>query len=413
MKYKLVLIVFLMCLINSKSNAQLGIGTNAPNASAVLDVATTNKGLLIPRMTNAQKNAISNPATGLTVYCTDCEAAGLLNIFNGTNWVNLNGNISNYPSITTTAISSITTTSASSGGNLTSIGTSNVTARGVCWNTSPNPTTANSKVNISGTITSAGSFTSSLTGLTATTTYYVRAYATNGSGTSYGEEFSFTTATPVPLAGSYSFNGTNQYLSLTTGLTFGTGAFTVEGWIYNTGTLNADGIIGYPTDAPAPANTGALFLGFFDNKQVTTTVNNSNAQNTYTYLFTNAITANAWHYFIYNKNASGLAAVFIDGVKSTNTIQDNNNYFGPSTWIGRNYWDGYWPGYITNLRVTIGAAIYDSNALTGTIPNPTSPLTSSGNTKLLLLGTSPISDAAGVQTITNNGTVTISTLKPY
>ena len=100
--------------------------------------------------------------------------------------------------------------------------------------------------------------------------------------------------------------------------------------------------------------------------------------------------------------------------KSTNTYTDVNNYFGPSTWIGRNYWGGsYWPGYITNLRVTIGAAIYDSNALTGTIPNPDRPLTSSATTKLLLLGTSPISDAAGVQTITNNGTVTISTLKPY
>ena len=147
-------------------------------------------------------------------------------------------------------------------------------------------------------------------------------------------------------------------------------------------------------------------------QEIITTVNSATGRNTYNFIFTNAITTNAWHYFIYNRNANGLAAVFIDGVKSTTHI-DANNYFGPSTWIGRNYWDGYWPGYITNLKVTIGAAIYDSNALTGTIPNPDRPLTSSATTKLLLLGTSPISDAAGVQTITNNGTVTISTLKLF
>ncbi len=411
MKYKLVLIVFLMFLINSKSNAQLGIGTNAPNSSAMLDVSTTNKGLLIPRMTNAQKIAISNPATGLTVYCTDCENGGLINIFNGTNWVKLDGNASNTPAITTTSISAITTTSATSGGTINSIGGSNVTARGVCWNTSPNPTTTNSKVNISGTITTAGSFTSSITGLTASTTYYVRAYATNGTGTSYGDELSFTTVTPVPLAGSLSFNGSSQYLTLTgssPGLTFGTGAFTVEGWIYNTSNFIQDPILGYTS---TPANTGSLSLWIDDPRYVYTNFNSGGGFSR-SYIFTNAITSNAWHYFIFNRNADGLAAVFIDGVKSTTNI-DNTNYFGPTTEIGR-FYNGYWPGYITNLKVTIGAALYDSNTATGIITNPYSPLTSSGTTKLLLLGNSVTTDAAGVQTtITNNGTVTLSTLKPF
>ena len=194
MKYKLILFVFLMCLINSQSNAQLGIGTNSPNASAMLDVTATNKGLLLPRMTNTQKNAISNPATGLIVFCTDCGTAGLMNMYNGTDWVRLDGNISNTPSLTTTAISAITATTATSGGNVVSIGGSSVSAKGVCWSTSPNPTIANSKTTDG---IGSGSFTSNIGSLTSNTTYYVRAYATNTSGTSYGNETSFTTSLAV------------------------------------------------------------------------------------------------------------------------------------------------------------------------------------------------------------------------
>ena len=94
------------------------------------------------------------------------------------------------PTVTTNQISSITQTTASSGGNVTSDGNSTVTARGVCWSTSSSPTTSNSKTTNSSGI---GSFTSSITGLSANTTYYVRAYATNGEGTAYGSNVSFTT----------------------------------------------------------------------------------------------------------------------------------------------------------------------------------------------------------------------------
>jgi len=96
------------------------------------------------------------------------------------------------PTVTTTAISSITTTTASSGGNVTSDGNQSVSARCVCWNTSTDPTTANSTTSNG---TGTGSFTSSITGLSANTTYYVRAYATNASGTSYGSNENFTTNT--------------------------------------------------------------------------------------------------------------------------------------------------------------------------------------------------------------------------
>ncbi len=98
------------------------------------------------------------------------------------------------PTVTTTAVSSIANTTAITGGNVTSDGGAAVTARGVCYSTSPAPTTANSVV-AGGTGT--GTFTSNLIGLTAGTTYYVRAYATNSIGTSYGAEVSFATTNVV------------------------------------------------------------------------------------------------------------------------------------------------------------------------------------------------------------------------
>ena len=94
------------------------------------------------------------------------------------------------PTVTTTSITNITPTIASSGGNVTSGGGATVTARGVCWSISSNPTTANSHTaDGSGT----GVFSSSLTGLTPNSLYYVRSYATNNIGTAYGNEVSFTT----------------------------------------------------------------------------------------------------------------------------------------------------------------------------------------------------------------------------
>ncbi len=94
--------------------------------------------------------------------------------------------------ISTAAVSSITQTTAVSGGTIAYQGASAITARGICWSTSPNPTIANS---ITSNGTGIGTFTSNLSGLVAGTTYYVRAYATNGSGTSYGNQVSFATQT--------------------------------------------------------------------------------------------------------------------------------------------------------------------------------------------------------------------------
>ncbi len=94
------------------------------------------------------------------------------------------------PNLTTNLATEITHTTATSGGNINSDGGLPVTARGVCWSTSPNPSITDSHTNNdSGT----GTFISNITGLSPSTTYYVRAYATNEAGTAYGNEVSFTT----------------------------------------------------------------------------------------------------------------------------------------------------------------------------------------------------------------------------
>ncbi len=98
--------------------------------------------------------------------------------------------LSGIPVVMTTEVSDVTGNSALCGGTVTDGGGLEITARGVCWSTSHNPTLSDSHTSDgSGT----GSFTSSLTGLSASTTYYVRAYATNSYVTIYGGEQSFTT----------------------------------------------------------------------------------------------------------------------------------------------------------------------------------------------------------------------------
>ena len=96
------------------------------------------------------------------------------------------------PLLTTKTISSITQTTAKSGGSIGTDGGAPITASGVCWGTTVNPTIVTNAKTTDGAV--IGAFTSSITGLTAGTTYHVRAYATNSAGTGYGEDVSFTSS---------------------------------------------------------------------------------------------------------------------------------------------------------------------------------------------------------------------------
>ena len=109
------------------------------------------------------------------------------------------GNLVNFttigilPTVVTTSVANPTQHTATCGGNVNNQGSSAVTARGVCWSTSQNPTTSDAKTTDGA---GTGNFTSNITGLTVNTTYYVRAYATNGSGIGYGNQEIFSTGTP-------------------------------------------------------------------------------------------------------------------------------------------------------------------------------------------------------------------------
>jgi hypothetical protein len=95
------------------------------------------------------------------------------------------------PVISTSTITAITSTTATSGGNVTSDGGGGaVTSRGVCWGASANPVVS---PDCTSNGTGTGSFVSAITGLSPLTPYHVRAYATNSSGTAFGEDISFTT----------------------------------------------------------------------------------------------------------------------------------------------------------------------------------------------------------------------------
>jgi uncharacterized protein (TIGR02145 family) len=156
---------------------------------------------------------------------------GEMMYWNGTSWVNLapgqNGQAlilvngipswsgAAYATVTSSQVSNISYYSASAGGNISSDGGVPLTARGVVWSTSTEPTVSLTTKTSDGTGT--GTFTSTISGLTAGATYYVRAYATNSAGTSYGSELTFTTITLSPATVTSSEVSNISYYSASAG----------------------------------------------------------------------------------------------------------------------------------------------------------------------------------------------------
>ncbi len=147
------------------------------------------------------------------------------------------------PTVTTAAVTNITVTTATSGGNVTSDGGAEVTAKGVCWGTSTGPTITGSKTSDG---TGTGSYTSSLTGLTENAKYYVRAYATNSEGTSYGNEVNFTTSQVVAATVT---TATVTSISSTTAVSGGT--VSADGG----GTVTARGVCWSTTTGPTVSDS--------------------------------------------------------------------------------------------------------------------------------------------------------------
>ncbi len=139
------------------------------------------------------------------------------------------------PTVTTNTVSSITTATAVCGGNVTADGGASVTAKGICWDVNPEPTTALLTKTNDG--SDVGSFVSNMSGLSAGTTYYVRAYATNAKGTAYGNQVIFQAdsgALPSLLTNSASNITSGSALCGGEVLTDGGSAITTRGICWNT-----------------------------------------------------------------------------------------------------------------------------------------------------------------------------------
>ena len=167
----------------------------------------------IPLTTNSPIVSGIAKAKNVNLYST---SGAILTVNNGANLqiencpvTKTENSCPTLPVLTTSFIFNLTQTSVVSEGNIAYSGNSNITEKGFCWSTTSNPTVLNSNVSNVSTVSSTGGFNKHLTGLTPGTTYYLRAYATNASGTSYGNELIFITFKPQPAypSGSVLCNG--------------------------------------------------------------------------------------------------------------------------------------------------------------------------------------------------------------
>lgn len=125
----------------------------------------------------------------IRAYATNSEGTSYSNVIGITTLIT-------KPEVSTYPVSIVTRTTAQSGGIIISNGGDSIISKGVCWGVNPNPEIQSDSITIDG--SGSNSFTSLLSGLTPATTYYLRAYATNSDGTSYGDDVNFMTLTTIP-----------------------------------------------------------------------------------------------------------------------------------------------------------------------------------------------------------------------
>ena len=90
-KYTFQFVFCVLIAYTCLGQSNFGIGTTTPHKSAVLEIHSTTQGLLPPRMTEANRDAIDTPAAGLMLWCTNCGANGQLQVYNGSAWTNTMG----------------------------------------------------------------------------------------------------------------------------------------------------------------------------------------------------------------------------------------------------------------------------------------------------------------------------------
>jgi len=187
-------------LLTATTYAQIGINNETPDASAVLDVTSTTAGLLMPRMTNAQRQAISNPAAGLQVFVTDFDGGSFM-FYDGTTW----GTLSFTKTIPDAPIIGTATTGSA---QATVSFTAPVSNGGTAITSY---TATSSPGGITGTLNQAGSGDIIVSGLTNGTAYTFTVTATNAIGTSAASDAS-NSVIPGPQVGDFYQGGIIFYL---------------------------------------------------------------------------------------------------------------------------------------------------------------------------------------------------------
>ena len=269
------------------------------------------------------------------------------------------------PSLTTRELLNITNTTATGGGSITNDGGSSITAKGICWGTSPNPTISDSKTTDG---TGTTTFTSFITGLSASVTYYVRAYATNSTGTGYGNQQTFTTSSTsntLPVVTSTSVTGltTIQATFNAEVNSQGGGTVTERGAVWNTSgnpTVNSNQV-------PSGAGTGVY----------TATITGLSGGSNY-YIRAYAINNFGINYGIEIpfRTLSGLATLTTNNVitQSTTASSGGNitDYGGSTISVRGVVWNTTGTPTISDSKTTDGSTIgsYVSN-LTALIPSTT------------------------------------------
>jgi hypothetical protein len=88
---KLLILIIIISGLNVTAQVAISTDGSTADASAMLEVKSSNKGFLPPRMTETQRDAISNPVAGLSVWCSDCGDNGEMQVYNGSDWTNMIG----------------------------------------------------------------------------------------------------------------------------------------------------------------------------------------------------------------------------------------------------------------------------------------------------------------------------------